>query len=87
MDKEGSEMFAELASWLKDLDRAFAFLLILPFLVAAAGLLSNLAGRRESTRAEREPAPRPSGKRISNEASRVCRPVRPDHRSRRLAER
>ena len=47
-------MFAELVEWVMNLDREFAFLLALPFLVALAGLLADAKGRT----ARREPSPR-----------------------------
>jgi hypothetical protein len=36
----------ELVQWLKELDRPFAFLLALPFMVALAGLVAELVRRR-----------------------------------------
>jgi hypothetical protein len=39
-------MFAELIEWAMNLDREFAFLLLLPFAVALAGLFAELANRR-----------------------------------------
>jgi hypothetical protein len=36
----------DLGQWLMALDRPFAFLLALPFLVAAAGLVSHLVRQR-----------------------------------------
>ena len=43
-------MFAELVDWILSLDRQFAFLLSLPFLVAFAGLLSEAVRQRSSRR-------------------------------------
>ena len=42
-------MFGELVEWVVNLDRHFAFLLSLPFVVALAGLVSHALteGRRE----------------------------------------
>jgi hypothetical protein len=37
---------SELTLWLAELDRPFVFLLTLPFLVAAAGLVSFFIGQR-----------------------------------------
>lgn len=37
---------AELAQWLGTLDRPFAFLLALPFVVAVAGLISHFVRHR-----------------------------------------
>lgn len=51
-------MFAELMNWLKDLDRDLAFLLVLPFLAAAAGLRSVLVERRKPARAKHRSHPR-----------------------------
>lgn len=39
-------MAAELAAWLRSLDPAFTFLLVLPFVVAIVGVLTELAERR-----------------------------------------
>ena len=39
-------MFTELIEWAMNLDREFAFLLLLPFAVALAGLFAELANRR-----------------------------------------
>jgi hypothetical protein len=47
-------MFGELVEWILNLDRQFAFLLCLPFLVAAAGLLSETVLRRRSQRQPRK---------------------------------
>ena len=41
-------MFPELVEWILGLDRQFAFLLSLPFLVAFAGLLSEGVRQRKS---------------------------------------
>ena len=47
-------MFPELVEWILGLDRRFAFLLSLPFLVAFAGLLSEAARQRGSRRDSRD---------------------------------
>jgi hypothetical protein len=39
-------MFAELIEWAMNLDREFAFLLLLPFAVALAGFFAELVNRR-----------------------------------------
>ena len=39
-------MFAELIEWTMNLDREFAFLLLLPVAVALAGICAELANRR-----------------------------------------
>lgn len=51
-------MLAELSSWLKSLDPAFTFLLVLPFVVAIVGLLTELAERARRKRSDRDPPPR-----------------------------
>lgn len=51
-------MLGELLEWLANLDGEFAFLLVLPFAVAAAGLLAELRGRRSAPK----DAPEPGGK-------------------------
>jgi hypothetical protein len=46
-------MFAELIEWVMNLDREFAFLLALPFVVAVAGILAERMrahDRREKSR-------------------------------------
>ncbi len=50
-------MLAELANWLQSLDPAFVFLLVLPFVVALVGLLTELAerGRRKHRDVDRPP--------------------------------
>jgi hypothetical protein len=35
----------EFVQWIVDLDRPFAFLLALPFMIALAGLVANVLGR------------------------------------------
>ena len=48
-------MFAELFEWVMNLDREFAFLLALPFVVAAAGFMAESVrghGRLENPRPE-----------------------------------
>ncbi len=47
-------MFPELVEWILGLDRQFAFLLSLPFLVAFAGLLSEAVRQRRSRRDNRD---------------------------------
>ena len=42
-------MFAELSNWILSLDRQFAFLLVLPFVVAITGLLSDSVTQRRSS--------------------------------------
>ena len=53
-------MFAELIEWAMNLDREFAFLLLLPFAVALAGFVAEAVGRT-GTRKAAQPAPAPSG--------------------------
>jgi hypothetical protein len=48
------ELLSELLAWLRALDPAFAFLLALPFAVAAVGLAVELR-RRPARRARRAP--------------------------------
>jgi hypothetical protein len=60
-------MFAELIEWAMNLDREFAFLLLLPFAVAAAGFLAEVVGRTK-TREAPQPAssPRASARRLES---------------------
>jgi hypothetical protein len=53
-------MFAELIEWAMNLDREFAFLLLLPFAVALAGFVAEAVGR---TGARKAAPPAPSGHR------------------------
>ena len=46
------ELWRELLDWLRDLDPAFAFLLALPFVVGALGLLEHRERRAPHARAE-----------------------------------
>jgi hypothetical protein len=46
-------MFGELVEWVLNLDREFAFLLSLPFLVAIAGLLAEGLRKREKVHKQR----------------------------------
>jgi hypothetical protein len=46
-------MFPELVEWILGLDRQFAFLLSLPFVVAFAGLLSEAVRQRRLRRDSR----------------------------------
>ena len=46
------QMLADLVDWMRTLPPDFAFLLALPFLVGAAGLIAD--GRRRRTRALRQ---------------------------------
>lgn len=50
-------MVAAFLEWFAGLDPVFAFLLVLPFAVAAAGLLAERLRAREAS-AAREPRPR-----------------------------
>jgi hypothetical protein len=55
-------MFAELIEWTVNLDREFAFLLLLPFAVALAGFAAELANRRTPhTKASHRGHPESSG--------------------------
>lgn len=47
---EDAPVAAELAAWLRTLDPAFTFLLVLPFVVAIVGLFTELAERRGRSR-------------------------------------
>lgn len=43
-------MVAELVAWLRTLEPAYTFLLVLPFVVAIVGLFTEMAERRRRTR-------------------------------------
>ena len=49
-------MFGELVEWVLNLDREFAFLLALPFVVAIAGLLSHVIRSGKTPGVAREDA-------------------------------
>ena len=56
-------MFAELIEWVMNLDREFAFLLALPFAVAAAGFLAE---RMRSHDRREKPRPEPRDVRVGH---------------------
>lgn len=53
------ELWRELLDWLRDIDAAFAFLLVLPFVVGAFGLLAHREHR--APRAAVQPQSRAHG--------------------------
>lgn len=56
------DLIADIGAWLTALDPAFAFLLALPFAVAAAGLIA-LRSEQRAPRRERGRAARPAASR------------------------
>lgn len=50
-------MFGEFVEWLSNVNREFAFLLALPFVVALAGLLSQVKRSGKDAGANRHEAP------------------------------
>ncbi len=84
------DILTELAAWLGDLEPAFAFLLALPFAVAAAGLAAEAYARgvaaTQSSAERREARPRiPRHARPARRSAVVRRPVREAARCGRAA--
>jgi hypothetical protein len=55
------ELWRELLDWLRDIDPAFAFLLVLPFVVGAFGLLAHREQRAPRAAVQPQPQSRAHG--------------------------